>query len=142
MPLFKQLIVFGLIGSLGFLVDTAVLYLLVFGGGAGLLEARIGSFLAAATFTWWGNRTFTFRQRQSQRKMTEWSRFLAVNSIGAVANYGTYAALVTHQTLFADHPVLAVAAGSIAGLGFNYCGSRFLVFRVTDTAAQASPERG
>ena len=128
-PMIGQFTRFGLVGAVGFLIDTGVLYLLVYGAGIGLLAGRVGSFLAAATFTWWGNRTVTFRRQSSSNRLAEWGRFLMVNSVGALVNYGTYAVLVITQPLFAAHPVLAVGAGSLAGLGVNFAGSKLLVFR-------------
>jgi hypothetical protein len=46
-----------------------------------------------------------------------------------VLNRGTYALLVTFVAIAAEQPVLAVAAGSIAGMGVNFVLSRRMVFR-------------
>jgi putative flippase GtrA len=50
------------------------------------------------------------------------------NAVGGVVNLGTYAALVTQVGLCAELPALAVAAGSVTGLAFNYTASRLWVF--------------
>jgi putative flippase GtrA len=47
---------------------------------------------------------------------------------GALVNYGTYAALVASVPLVATRPVLGVAAGSVAGLVFNFTLSKLWVF--------------
>jgi putative flippase GtrA len=44
-------------------------------------------------------------------------------------NRGTYALLVTFSTAAADQPVIATAAGAVAGLLVNFSLSRRLVFR-------------
>lgn len=134
--LFGQVIRFGLVGTIGFVVDAAVLTLLMAPlFGMGPYGARVISFLAAATVTWALNRRFTFRDRSATGHGSQWARFVAANSVGAVVNYGTFAALVHGGGVFAEQPVLAVAAGSLAGMAFNFTASKLLVFRETADAA-------
>jgi putative flippase GtrA len=97
--------------------------------GAGLYLGRAISYLTAATTTWALNRAWTFRGRGSGPAGQQWALFVVVNLGGFVLNYGTYAALVTYVPLVAAHPVLGVAAGSIAGMFSNFFLSRRLVFR-------------
>jgi len=125
----SEFIKFGLVGTLGFGVDTAVLYLGLYVGGLGFYSARLISFLTGATFTWAMNRTFTFRYDHGGRPYRQWSQFVLVNSIGGAVNYGTYVLLISYGAPFTDYPVLAVAAGSIAGLAFNFTLSKVFVFR-------------
>jgi putative flippase GtrA len=125
----NQLLRFSAVGAAGFVVDAAVLALGLHVLGLGKYLARLLSFLCAATFTWAMNRRFTFAQAASPARGREWARFVAVNGAGGLLNYGTYAALVTFAAApFAD-PFVALAAGSLAGLAFNFFGSKFLVFR-------------
>jgi putative flippase GtrA len=56
-------------------------------------------------------------------------RFLVANSLGLVLNRGTYAALIATVPLCVEAPVLAVAAGSVAGMIVNFTLSRQMVFR-------------
>jgi putative flippase GtrA len=51
------------------------------------------------------------------------------NMAGFVLNRGTYAILVTVWPLAARQPVLATAAGAVAGMFVNFSLSRRLVFR-------------
>ena len=118
---------FAAVGVVGFVTDVATLYL-SFLAGFGLLSGRVVSFLAAATVTWFLNRTFTFRPAERPR-FREWLGYLSANSIGGAINYGLYALLVTGFELFSSLPVLAVAIGSVAGLLINYALSHTLVFR-------------
>ena len=59
----------------------------------------------------------------------DWGLFLAVNLVGFACNYGTYAALISGVPMMRDLPVLAVAAGSLAGMVGNFLLSRRYVFR-------------
>jgi len=120
---------FGLVGTLGFGVDTAVLYLCLYGGEFGFYSARLISFLVAATFTWALNRSFTFRFDHGNKSYRQWSRFLLVNAFGGAVNYAVYASLIVSGAPFTQHPVLAVAAGSVGGLAFNFTLSKALVFQ-------------
>ena len=123
-----QLLIFSLVGVAGFVVDSAVLTALR-GDGLDLFSARLGSFLAAATFTWYCNRRLTFRAAREAGPVRQWLAFLAANALGGAINYGTYAALVLAVPAVAEHPVLGVAAGSLTGLACNFAMSRNFVFR-------------
>lgn len=125
----RQLLSFSIVGVIGFLVDTAALYVAIGLLGAGLYGGRVISYLAAATVTWALNRRFTFEAQRSANRVAEWGRFLAANAVGGSVNYATYALLVMFCPFVATNPVLGVAAGSIAGLIINFSLSRYLVFR-------------
>ncbi len=120
---------FGMVGVVGLGVDVGVLYLLLAATGLGHYAARLVSFLAAATTTWALNRSFTFRGQHDGTVLRQWARFIAANSVGGLINLGTYAALVAECPLVAAHPALGVAAGSVAGMFFNFAASKTLVFR-------------
>lgn len=125
-----QFIRFALIGGAGFFVDVAVLYLGL-SAGLGLYSARAASFLAAASFTWVGNRRFTFgvRSRPQRRAHAEWLRYLLAMAAGGLLNYGVYAALVFRFALFRDQPWLAVAFGTGAGMVVNFLLARKILYR-------------
>jgi putative flippase GtrA len=119
---------FGVVGTIGFVVDTAVLYAGL-ALGLGLYGGRAVSYLVAASTTWALNRLWTFRGRGDGPVHQQWALFLLVNLVGFAMNYGTYAALVAFVPMVAAHPVLGVAAGAIAGMFGNFVLSRQLVFR-------------
>ena len=123
----QEFLRFGVVGTVGFLVDTGVLYGML-ALGAGLYLGRAISYVTAATTTWALNRAWTFRGRGSGPVHRQWALFVAVNLVGFALNYGTYAVLVTFVPLVAAHPILGVAAGSIAGMFTNFALSRRLVF--------------
>jgi len=123
-----QFLRFGVVGTGGFLVDTALLYAAL-AAGAGLYGGRVLSYVGAASFTFALNRAWTFRGARHAHAGRQWALFLLVNLIGFALNYGTYAILVALVPVVAAHPVLGVAAGSVAGLGGNFLASRRFVFR-------------
>lgn len=127
MDLLLEFMRFGLVGGAGFVVDTATVYatrhaLGLYGGG-------IVAYFIAATVTWILNRVFTFRGRGSGPMHRQWAIFLATNFLGFVLNRSTYAAFVTFMPLAAKQPVIATAAGAVAGMFVNFHLSRRVVFR-------------
>jgi putative flippase GtrA len=122
-----QFLMFGAVGMVGFLADTATVYALRH--ALGLYGAGVVAYGVAATVTWLLNRVWTFRGKGTGPAHQQWARFLLVNLGGFVLNRGTYAALVTFVPLCAAEPVWAVAAGAIAGMFLNFSLSRAMVFR-------------
>lgn len=127
-PIPRMFLAFGAVGTIGFLIDTAVLYLLR--GMLGLYAARLVSFLCAASVTWFLNRHLTFAQRRSSyAPTTEMAFYILLMVLGGAVNYGLYAWLVATSPIVTQAPVLGVAAGSLAGMAVNLATSRFLLFR-------------
>lgn len=122
-----ELLRFGVVGVAGFVVDAATLTAAI-ALGLGPWFGRVLSYLAAATTTYALNRAWTFRGAARGRPVRQWALFLAVNLVGFAFNYGTYATLLASVPLVAAHPVLGVAAGSLAGLVGNFVLSRRFVF--------------
>ncbi len=122
----RQLISFGGIGTLGFIIDAAV-----FTGANLFLQnlylSRLVSYLAAASSNWILNRKFTFKA-SDRSPVQEWGRFLLLQTAGGAVNYGVYALLVTAYPFFASHPIAAIAVGSVAGMGVNFLTAKFFVF--------------
>jgi putative flippase GtrA len=122
-----QFLMFGTVGTIGFLADTATVYALRY--SLGLYGAGAVAYGVAASVTWLFNRLWTFRGQGSGRAHQQWARFLVVNMGGFILNRGTYAALVTFVPLCAAEPVYAVGAGAIVGMFLNFSLSRTIVFR-------------
>lgn len=124
----RQFLLFGFVGSLGFVVDSGVLYLLK--DLVGLYIGRIFSFISAVFVTWILNRNMTFADRTSGKSLGgEFARYFLLMLIGGVVNYGTYVAVISRVATAHDQPIWAVAAGSIAGLGVNLLSSKFMLYR-------------
>lgn len=125
----EQFLRFGVVGTVGFLVDSAVL-LGMLALGLGPYGGRVISYVAAASTTFALNRAWTFRTANRDAPVAnQWGRFLLLNLVGFAANYGTYAALIASVPVVAAHPVLGVAAGSVAGMFINFGLSRRFVFK-------------
>lgn len=122
-----QFVMFGTVGTFGWLLDTTIVYALR--GRLGLYGAGLVSYLVAATGTWLCNRLWTFRGSGSGPAHRQWVRFLTANAFGFMLNRGTYALLVTFVALCAAQPIFATAAGAIAGMFVNFSLSRTMVFR-------------
>jgi len=125
----RQFFMFALVGAAGFLVDAGTLQFALHMLGLNLYEGRLLSFLVAATFTWQLNRKITFRAAAHHPAAKQWLKFVSANAVGGLINLGVYALLVSRLPLAREHPTLAVACGSIAGLLFNFLASRIIVFR-------------
>src|SRR5580698_1310309 len=114
----RQLLSFAVIGVIGFIVDSSVLYLAI-DVGLGLYFGRVLSYLVAVTTTWVLNRHFTFPGARSGNLPAEWARFALSQLSGAAANLLTYGVLVHLVGVVTRHPIIGVAAGSVSGLLFN-----------------------
>jgi putative flippase GtrA len=126
----RQFVVFGLVGSLGFIVDTGVLYLLVKQLAGNLYYSRLLSYCCAATVTWKLNQHFTFANKAHKQRSQhhEWLRYLCLNMFGATLNYAIYSVLVFNFQLVQQQPVIGVAAGSLAAMLVNFCVCKYYVF--------------
>jgi putative flippase GtrA len=125
---------FALVGGAGFVVNEAALAAALRLGHLDKYSGWLCAFLVAVTFTWWGNRTLTFRDIAARKGLLgEWAAFLVANSLGAVANFGVYSALVTFAAKPFGDPFVAVAAGTLVGLMFNFAASQRFVFRDQST---------
>jgi putative flippase GtrA len=122
-----QFLRFGVVGGIGFVVTTAVVY--ATRPWLGNYLAAVPGFLVAASGNWALNRLWTFRGRGRLPMLREWTMFLAANAIGMALNAAVYWSLLALSTLCADNPVLPLAAGTLCGLFANFSLSRRVVFR-------------
>jgi putative flippase GtrA len=119
---------FAVVGATGFLVDAALLGVLI-GQGFGVYSARLASFPAAVTWAWLFNRLWGFRDEKTHRATREWARYFAVQSFGALVNFSVYSVLLA--TTFderVESAIYALAIGSSVGMIVNYVGAAALVF--------------
>lgn len=122
-----QFLKFGVVGVFGFGADTAIVYSLR--GLLGLYLAGIVSYLVVASANWALHRVWTFRGRGNGPRHRQWAKFLAANLLGFALNRGTYAILIATVPLARAQPVIAVAAGAVAGMFLNFTMARQVVFR-------------
>ncbi|WP_439694111.1 GtrA family protein [Curtobacterium sp. SP.BCo] len=145
MTLARQLVTFGSIGAVCFVIDLGVYNLLratVMPDGP--IAAKIVSAVVSTAVAWIGNRFITFRaERQTGRRETlrEGLLFAATNLIGL----GIAAAclFVSHYVLgftstLADN-VAGNGVGLVLGTAFRFAAYKALVFRSTDARPKEVP---
>ncbi len=123
-----ELFAFGLVGSVGFIVDAGILTLLAQKFGVNVYLSRLFSFPTATVITWLLNRSLVFNFRH-QKTRSEYGKYLLVQTGGALVNLGVFALLLRAIPTLHATPVIPLAAGALFGLVFNYSGSRYWVFR-------------
>jgi putative flippase GtrA len=124
---------FALVGTGGFVVTWLTLFLVTHFLGLDKYSAWFPAFLVGVTFTWWGNRTLTFADRAATTGLArEWFVFFVGNSFGAAANFSVYSLLVTFAPSPLGNPLLAIVAGTLVGLIFNFTVSARYVFRASE----------
>ena len=125
--LLVQFIRFGIIGTLGFVWDTGIVYALT--PLIGVYSAGIVSYILVASINWLLNRVWTYRNVSHGVRHRQLVLFLMANSVGFVLNRGTFALLIASFPLCRTYLVIPVAAGGICGMFVNFFLSRRLVFR-------------
>ena len=130
-PRIAEFLRFAAVGVVGLFADMAALTFALQVLHLDVYSGRVFSYLIAATTTWALNRRFTFAGAAQSSPLRQWIKFLGANAIGGVVNYAVYAAIVTFWALGAAYPVIGVAAGSIAGLFFNFTVNKLWVFKAT-----------
>jgi putative flippase GtrA len=87
MPSLSGFLRFGLVGTVGFLMDGGLLQALVGLAGWGVIQARILSFPVAVFATWLLNRHFTFDQAHDSAAGRSFARYVVVSLGGASVNF-------------------------------------------------------
>jgi putative flippase GtrA len=129
-----QFIRFAIIGTLGFVWDTIIVYTLtprisVYAPQDGVYIAGIISYFIVASINWLLNRIWTYAHVSHGVRHRQLMMFLLANSVGLVLNRGTYSLLVHFVPFCRVYLVLPVAAGGVCGMFVNFFLSRRLVFR-------------
>lgn len=120
---------FLIVGTIGFVIDTAVTYAVIHLAGIGPYLARLPAFLVAVTCVWAMNRSFTFRMGRDGANVGEWTRFVGVYVGGALINFAVYSVVVWSGPRHVLLPVIGIAIGQAVAIFWNYFGARRLVFR-------------
>jgi putative flippase GtrA len=124
----RMMFLFGVVGACAFVVDAS---LLKAGLALGLqyVVARTISILIAMHFGFALNRAWAFKGLRGQPLVQQWLGYLLANGTGALLNLGMSVFLSHPGAPFDRAPILAAAAGTIAGMFVNFTGSRLLAFR-------------
>lgn len=122
---------FALVGTIGFVVDGAVLSLVVWLGVDPFL-GRAFSFPPALFATWTINRLWTFSGHAPEHKGGQFARYLAIQLVAMAVNWAVYSLVLWLIGMSAPKMWFALGCGAGASLFVNFAGSRLLVFRHPD----------
>ncbi len=127
---------FAVVGAIGFLIDAAILTLLMNGFGFGPYGARAVSFATAVTATWYLNRRWVFSQNATRINGREYTSYMVVQFAGATINLMVFILIIELLPKFANIPIIPLAVGAIAALTFNFIASSKFVFTATEPNKQ------
>lgn len=141
-----ELLRFGSVGAVAFVVDAGLFNLLRFGPGELLgdkpLTAKAVSVSVSVLVAWLGNRYWTFAARRTTGRLArtrELVAFCAANAVGMAIALACLA--VSHYVLGLTSPladnVSANGVGLVLGTAFRYVAYRRLVFRSSPGPALA-----
>ena len=133
-PAMLGIVLFAVVGSVGFLVDTGVLLVVVRYLGVGPLAGRVASFLCAVTVTFWLNRRYTFAATAGTVR-AQWLRYVFATAVGAFVNIGLFYLWITVAGTQPVQLVTGSAIGALVAMVFNYFIAKTMVF------AAPGPER-
>ncbi|TLP39621.1 GtrA family protein [Arcobacter arenosus] len=128
----KQIIKFGIIGTIGFCVDASVLVIGVNLFLFSIESSRLISFLCAVFVTWLLNRTFTFSRNQAFSKRKEYILYLIIQSIGAFLNYGIFMMLIYLNGFFEKYLIVSLGISALVAMFFNFFMLRRFVFKTCE----------
>ncbi|WP_454748638.1 GtrA family protein [Ciceribacter selenitireducens] len=122
----RKLVRFGIVGTAGFVIDAALLWLLLEATPLGPFVARAVAIAVALVATWYLNRSFTFGA--SRRSIAvEGFRYGSVGLVSALINYLIYSGLLLSLPIL--QPMAALVIASIAAMAFSFFGYSRFVFR-------------
>jgi putative flippase GtrA len=128
-----QMLRFAMSGVAGYIVDSIVLYT-VMALGMGFLRGRLVSFVCAVIATFILNRRYTFAEQLRSAPglrpplWLEFGRYIAAMALGGLLNLATYWFVLRVTPHFPALFALAVAAGSLVGMGVNFASAKWWVF--------------
>lgn len=127
--LVSRFIRFSIIGTFGYLIDISVFFVIYELYDLSVYFSRIISFAFAATFSWYGNRLFTFDSFRKKNALREWIDYLYSMTPGAGINYLVFSTIVFS---FENTPLVlffAFSLGTLVGLVINYNLAKKYVFK-------------
>lgn len=128
--LFRELLKFGVVGAVAYVVDVGVFNALRY-AGPGLLEdkpltAKVVSVAVATCVAWYGNRQWTFRRRRTPAPLRELVQFALINVVGLAI---TLACLgISHYVLDLRSPLADNVSANGVGLALSTV-FRFYAYR-------------
>jgi putative flippase GtrA len=147
--LYREVVKFGAVGAIAFVVDIGVFNLMrtgIIGGDHGLAEkpltAKSISVFVATVVAWLGNRYWTFRRRRRASARREFVLFGLMNVGGLTISLACLG--LSHYVLRFTSTLADNIAGNVIGLGlgtlFRFWAYRRLVFTSNDLHAPEAPD--
>lgn len=137
---------FSVVGGIGLVIDIGLFNLLRYAGDPGLLEdkpltAKGISVAVATVFTYFGNRHWTWADRERNAMHREIILFFFFNVIGLLIAVGCLA--VSHYVLDLRSPladnIAANVIGLLAGMAFRFWSYRTFVFPPSAELSESAP---
>jgi len=140
--LVRELMKFGVVGGMAFLVDLSVFNLLLHLTDKPLTSKTLST-VAATTVAYAGNRTWTFRRRGRSGVRREYSLFFLLNGVGlliALTCLGISHYVLGFTSTLADN-IAANGVGLVLGTTFRFWSYRRFVFPqlLPEAAVTADP---
>ena len=123
-----QILRFGAVGAVGFVVDGGLLWLFLSFDLSPYL-ARAMSFPVAVVVTWALNRNWTFAATSQISRNGQFRRYFGVQVGGNLTNYAVYSAILAAFGTGSVTVFIAFVVGSFIGSCLNFLGARFFAFR-------------
>lgn len=139
--LYREAAKFGVIGIIAMIIDFGIFNLLLLTSFADRpLTARVISVVVATTFAYFGNRFWTFRNRESTSYTREYVLFFVLNGVGLGISLGVL--WFSHYALGMTNPVadnIASLVGVVLGTLFRFWSYRKWVFLETVSVIDETP---
>ena len=142
----REMLKFGVVGAVAFVVDIGVFNMLRFGFAEGTpagqpLTAKIISVTLATLTAWLGNRYWTFRHRRQRQAHHELMLFIGFNLAGMAIASPAWPSRTTCWTCAARWPTTSAptASGSVLGTLFRFWAYRWFVFAGEEFAPDGDP---
>ena len=116
---------YSLVGATGFVIDFALLNLLVWLKLPIYVAATI-SLLIAASSNWYLNRLYTFKSDNSKTKARQWMEFIIVSSGGLLINFTIF--YIGNEQLQWHYNLAKVTASLVAWI-WNFIANKYWTFR-------------
>lgn len=122
---------FLVVGTIGFVVDAGLFFLLYRLAGLDILLARALAFSPAVLVTWLLNRTFTFgaARRKDKPAPREFLGYVLLQGGGIGINFAVFYLAVHLSALALRFPLIALALGAGTAMAFNFLGMKFVLYR-------------
>jgi putative flippase GtrA len=140
--LVRELSKFGTVGSVAFLIDTAIFNVLLQVGSETLI-AKTVSTVVATTVAFLGNRFWTWRHREHHHMARQYTTFFMLNAVGlgiglaclAISHYGLGQIWPALQSRLADN-ISGQLVGTAFGTLFRFWSYKRFVFPATAAVPQ------